>query len=55
MNKDSYDEAVKQLRGLKDLAERDGLLDRFVERVKELKKRHTTKSGFLKRLRNAGI
>ena len=54
-NTDNYDEAVKQLRGLKDLAERDGLMDRFVERVKELKKRHTTKSGFLKRLRNAGI
>jgi hypothetical protein len=33
-NKDSYDEAVKQLRGLKDLAERDGMIDRFCMRVK---------------------
>ncbi|MFL5243350.1 MAG: hypothetical protein ACJ8FY_14690 [Gemmataceae bacterium] len=55
MNKDSYDEAVKQLQGLKDLAQRDGLMVQFVERVKGLKKRHTTKSAFLKRLRNAGV
>jgi hypothetical protein len=54
-NIENYDEAVNQLKGVLELANRDGLTEPFMVRLKELKKRHATKSAFLKRLKKAGI
>lgn len=48
----SYDRAAELLADLRDLAEEDGTLTAFSERIDALRARHSRKVAFLRRLRN---
>jgi hypothetical protein len=51
----SYDEAVRLLLDLRDLAQRDGKEDEFRRRLEAIHLAHTRKPSFLQRLRKAGL
>ncbi|TVS14397.1 MAG: hypothetical protein EA424_19570 [Planctomycetaceae bacterium] len=50
-----YDQAVKELTDLRDLATRDGHIEQFDTRLLEFVRRHERKHAFLKRLQKAGL
>ncbi|MCY2967553.1 MAG: hypothetical protein NT069_28635 [Planctomycetota bacterium] len=50
-----YDLATRSLKDLRDLAERDGQLEPFQDRLRELVRRHATKKAFIEQLQNAGL
>lgn len=50
-----YDEAVKLLADLRELAERQQTLDAFTARLTDLRLRHKTKVSFQERIRQAGL
>jgi hypothetical protein len=51
----AYDEAVRLLVDLSDLAKHSGTESEFVHRVRELRERHSNKPSFLKRLKAKGF
>jgi hypothetical protein len=50
-----YDEAIALLKDLRDLAERQGKLTAARTRLESLRARHSSKSSFVRRLREAGL
>ena len=50
-----YDQAVKELIDLRDLAVRDGHIEQFQAHFPDLVRRHERKYAFVKRLRKAGL
>lgn len=50
---DEYDQAVSLLKDLLDLADSTGRRDEAIERIRDLRARHTTKQAFVRRLNKA--
>ncbi len=50
-----YDLATKTLKDLRDLAERDGQMEPFQDRLRELVRRHKTKTAFIGKLQQTGL